>query len=654
MTQTAPKVQLEAVDPKISVALASRFRISALVCLAVIAVLALTNIAGWIFDVAAFKRPIPDQSQLQSAAAICLLFSTLSVLGMDFAHSVEKFQRALTWAARILAVIVIFAGVIDLVDCFSGLDLNVSYALFTPGNGARGLTFPGPMFVDVALNCALCGLALALYNLRIKHQNVSDYVALILAVPNLVIVACFAGGVTGACALFNCIKFSPLVSAAFTLMAYALLFLRPTKSIAALYTYRTKGGVLIRRITLALLILVPSSIFMAITLHAQADRVADAPFDHTIANAILLVFELVVIVLCSLWVARKIDNLEDEKTHVIDLLNSSINSHVGQQRAMKRVCLMCSKEFDDTSLKLCPDDNNELELVATKLKPGFMFAEKYEIIDLLGSGGISTVYLVKHLLLDKQCALKLLHAHFATEAKYIQRFQREAKAMSKLAHPNIAAIHDFGVSLDGTAYLVMDYLKGQSLDELVKANGPMKWQQAVPIFIDICNGLKHAHGESVIHRDLKPANVMLVEHSTKGRIAKIVDFGLAKALDTQSQLTQTGDILGSPAYMSPEQCRGGAVDARADIYSLGALMYDCLVGRPPIMGASVYETLLLHATAPPDPFPEILKVPEWLQQPIFKAMEKDKLKRQQDVAELIDALQSGVTSALTGNETQKT
>jgi serine/threonine-protein kinase len=139
---------------------------------------------------------------------------------------------------------------------------------------------------------------------------------------------------------------------------------------------------------------------------------------------------------------------------------------------------------------------------------------------------------------------------------------------------------------------------------------------------------------------------MLTGHPTKGRTAKLVDFGLAKSVDVSMQLTQAGDMLGSPAYMSPEQCRVIDIDQRVDIYGLGALMYDVLVGRPPIIGATVYETLIMHTTVPPMPFPDDAAVPEWLQRIIFKCLEKDRANRQSDVDELLSEIHAGVTQAL--------
>ena len=370
-------------------------------------------------------------------------------------------------------------------------------------------------------------------------------------------------------------------------------------------------------------------------------------YDKPVETGISFLLTIGVLAFCIGLGAKKIDKVEETNTQLLRE-NESLSSYAGAKVPMKAICLTCASEFDDTTLQVCPNDGSPLHLVEERLKIGAVFADKYKIEKMLGSGGISTVYLAHHLLLDKLVALKMLHTHFASEARYVQRFQREAKAMSHMSHPNVVGVYDFGISIHGQAYLVMDYLEGQSLGELTDEHGPLSWREAVPIFLDIGEGLRHAHAQKIIHRDLKPANVMLIKHPVKGRIAKIVDFGLAKGTDLSSRLTQTGDIMGSPAYMSPEQARGGEVDERSDIYSLGALMYECLVGRPPIMGATIYETLLLHATRAPEPFPDDIEVPPWLKRCVFKSLEKQVQDRQHSVEELLSELQAGIARTLLG------
>ncbi len=368
-------------------------------------------------------------------------------------------------------------------------------------------------------------------------------------------------------------------------------------------------------------------------------------YDKSVETGIVFLLAIGVLGSCIAFGARRIDKVEEKNTE-LQRENESLASYAGAKVPMKAICLTCANEYADTSMTVCPDDGSPLHLIEEKLQIGAIFADKYKIVKLLGSGGISTVYLAHHLLLDKLVALKMLHTHIASEGRYVQRFQREAKVMSHMSHPNVVGVYDFGVSVQGQA-VFSDGLSGRA-----KPRGihrwwrALSWQQSMPIFLDVCQGLKHAHAQKVIHRDLKPANVMLIQHPGKGRVAKLVDFGLAKGADVSSQLTQTGDIMGSPAYMSPEQIRGSEVDERTDIYAMGVLMYECLVGRPPIIGASVYETLLLHASSAPAPFPNDLDLPGWLKECIYKALEKRVEMRQQSADELLSELQAGFARAL--------
>jgi len=433
-----------------------------------------------------------------------------------------------------------------------------------------------------------------------------------------------------------------------TIGAASLLLAGAGTGLMKIFVDTRSGGVVARRLLAAVVVLSPITILLAHLIIIGAGE--NSMYDSTAAAGMLAGLAVFMVLACIIWVTRKMSVIESKQLKAeekVELLSGSLASMSGPA-ALKRVCLHCAREFPDTDVDHCPEDGTRLELVAEGMKPGARFANKYEIVRTLGSGGICTVYLVRHLLIDKQYALKLLRSQFAADAKYLQRFQREANAMSKLSHPNIAAVNVFGVSRDGQAYLVMEYLEGQSLDDFGK-NGPVPWRQAVPIFQDICEGLLHAHSNGVVHRDLKPANVMLVEHPIKGMLAKIVDFGLARAQDVSARLTQTGDLIGSPAYMSPEQCRAEGGDLRSDIYSLGALMYDVLAGQPPILGGTVFETIMLHGTQPPAPFAPDLDIPPWLQHTIFKMLEKDPGQRQQTVEEVLFELQAGISRALLGS-----
>lgn len=225
-------------------------------------------------------------------------------------------------------------------------------------------------------------------------------------------------------------------------------------------------------------------------------------------------------------------------------------------------------------------------------------AGRYKLIEIVGSGGAGTVYKALDIALDKPVALKKLH-NSASQSQAI-RFQREARLVGALRHENLMSALDFGVTDNNEPYLILDYVDGESLGKLLKRTGPLPLNEALEIFIQAAKGLAHAHKNNILHRDIKPSNVMLVyEKDREGQtvcMAKIVDFGLAKDVRDEQNLTITGASFGTPVYMSPEQSRGREVDKRSDIYSFGCLMYEVLTGRPPFRGENPIETANLHDT----------------------------------------------------------
>lgn len=230
---------------------------------------------------------------------------------------------------------------------------------------------------------------------------------------------------------------------------------------------------------------------------------------------------------------------------------------------------------------------------------GTIAADRYEIIARLGQGAMGTVYKAKHTSIGRFFALKTLNAHIAADERSLKRFEAEARAMSVLTHPNLIQISDYGKTADGIPFFVMEYLDGISLTERIAKTGRLPLEQALPIFAQIADALEHAHSKGLIHRDLKPSNIMLIGENFD--FPKVVDLGIAKLLtdglgtdSQQLQLTMTGEIFGSPLYMSPEQCQGDQLDGRSDIYSFGCVMYEVLSGRPPFKGKNVPQTIYLH------------------------------------------------------------
>jgi eukaryotic-like serine/threonine-protein kinase len=325
-------------------------------------------------------------------------------------------------------------------------------------------------------------------------------------------------------------------------------------------------------------------------------------------------------------------------------LSEIVDNLKNQTQTSAKVCLTCKKEFSGT-LSSCPDDGGQLMPVKRDPLVGTIFAERYEIISVLGTGGMSVVYKARHRYMDRLVAVKLLLSHLVLDNSAIQRFQQEAQAASSLGHQNIIAVYDFGVTPDNQAFLVMDYLDGENLADVLERDSRIPASRAIEVFRQVCDGLEHAHRKGIIHRDLKPSNLVLMVQEDGSELVKLVDFGIAKFLPQEGkmrqQLTHTGQVFGSPLYMSPEQCIGAKLDARSDLYSLGCLMYEALTGVHPLKGATSFETMNRHVKSKPLPFSQVapdIDVPDDLEAIVFKCLEKDPAMRFQSAAEIRQSL----------------
>ncbi len=311
----------------------------------------------------------------------------------------------------------------------------------------------------------------------------------------------------------------------------------------------------------------------------------------------------------------------------------------------KKICVACNNEFSQGEIN-CPHDGTALTTIKHDNLIGTNLGGRYEIEEKLGSGAMGEVYKAKHKLMKRQVAIKVLHPQTISGANALKRFQKEAEMASALNHPNILAVHDFGVADDGSPYLVMNYLEGKSLNDLIEHGGHLDVHRSLHIFRQLCQGLGHAHEKGVIHRDLKPSNIMLVTLDQDPDFVQILDFGIAKQLTPETSadsLTRTGEVFGSPHYMSPEQCRAQPVDARSDIYALGCVMYRVLTGTPPLMGGDLVECLYKHVNQMPATFSEVCpeyNLPEDLEAVIFKAVAKKPDERYQTMADLKLGLES--------------
>ncbi len=295
-------------------------------------------------------------------------------------------------------------------------------------------------------------------------------------------------------------------------------------------------------------------------------------------------------------------------------------------------------EKPQSSLGLSPaNDANAYRM----LQPSEQFAGRYRVLRQIGHGGMGRIYQVVDIPNNRIIALKVLHPHLLDDEEAIKRFEREAKASMHLRHPNLLRVFDYGFSEDRLPFIAMEYLDGEVLQQLLKIDGPLEVRRFLTIFLQTCSALYHAHTNSVIHRDVKPGNIMLIKVAGSSDLAKLVDFGIAKILKpeekTAQKLTQTGDVFGSPFYMSPEQCMGIELDARSDIYSLGCVMYEAISGRRVFEGMNALATMQMQVSNRPKSFEEVnpmIAVPPQIESVIFRTLEKRPEDRFQSAKEL--------------------
>ena len=313
-----------------------------------------------------------------------------------------------------------------------------------------------------------------------------------------------------------------------------------------------------------------------------------------------------------------------------------------------KTCPKCGVEYPDATT-LCPSDGSALEKDPDALV-GTTLAGKYRIDARLNEGGMGTVYRGTHVLMDKTVAIKVLRPSLAADEKIVARFSREARAASRINHPNALSVTDFGEDESGHVFLVMEYLSGKTLKQVIRDEGPLPLARVVDIARQIGDALNAAHSQNIIHRDLKSDNIMLLDTMT-GDHAKVLDFGIAKinepdgAVDTN--LTAPNLVIGTPQYMSPEQCsQNSEIDARSDIYSFGVILYEMLVGHVPFSGDSPTMVMMKHLQEPvPSVLEERSDIPASVARVVARAMAKVPDNRYQNVAELIEDLTiaSGMT-----------
>src|SRR3989454_438092 len=320
-----------------------------------------------------------------------------------------------------------------------------------------------------------------------------------------------------------------------------------------------------------------------------------------------------------------------------------------------KYCSLCQEKFDD-SVSFCPKDGEVLEEDPSSLV-GSVLDGQYQIEVLLGKGGMGAVYRARHILLGDRVAIKVLPPEMRSNTEWLRRFQREGQAARRFRHANAVTVYDLRTSGDGTIYLVMEYVEGNTLDVELKNRGRFSPAEAVAVLTPVMSVLNAAHAMGVVHRDLKPENIMIGKPSTGGEpVVKLLDLGIAKLREVagaektgSTNLTVAGQMLGTPYYMSPEQWGelpddgNSEIDGRADIYSLGVVFYELITGKRPFSGVTLAELRRQHVSITPPPLHEVEPgVPESFSRAIARSIAKDRSQRQATAGELESELRSAL------------
>jgi serine/threonine-protein kinase len=302
-----------------------------------------------------------------------------------------------------------------------------------------------------------------------------------------------------------------------------------------------------------------------------------------------------------------------------------------------KICPVCATQYPD-DVKFCPNDGQTLRAAAPASDLiGQVVADRYHVLRKLGEGGMGQVYLAEHVKMGRRSAIKVMNPSMVHDPDAVSRFNREAANASRINHPNVCAIYDFGETGDGLIYLAMEFIEGEPLTDLLKRETSLPVSRAVPIFAQVADALQVAHDLGIVHRDLKPDNIMLARGRNGADVVKVVDFGIAKAIggDDSQKVTKTGLVVGTPEFMSPEQLAGDAVDGRTDIYALGLVLFRMLTGKLPFEASTVQETMIKRLTDEPATLAAArpdLRFPTGLQETLDAALTRRPSDRYQSAA----------------------
>jgi serine/threonine protein kinase len=312
-----------------------------------------------------------------------------------------------------------------------------------------------------------------------------------------------------------------------------------------------------------------------------------------------------------------------------------------------KFCPVCGTEYAD-DVKFCPGDGQTLKSANPSGDLiGQVIADRYHVTKKLGEGGMGAVYLAEHVKMGRKSAIKVMSASMSHDPDAVSRFNREANNASRIQHPNICAIYDFGETPDGLIYLAMEFIEGDSLNGILKKSGPMSLQRATHILSQTASALKLAHDAGIVHRDLKPDNIMIAQQSGKD-LVKVVDFGIAKAVggdESGQKVTKTGLVVGTPEYMSPEQLSGDKLDGRSDLYSLALVYYRMITGTLPFQAETSQETMIKRLTDDPMPLRQALPTgnfPPSLQAVMDRALARYASERYPDAVQFSDDVQKAI------------
>jgi serine/threonine protein kinase len=314
-----------------------------------------------------------------------------------------------------------------------------------------------------------------------------------------------------------------------------------------------------------------------------------------------------------------------------------------------KYCPLCAREFDN-AVEVCDVDGAALKIAGVKqdLYIGKLIKGRYNVISKIGEGGMGSVYLAEQVSIGRKVALKVLQGTYASDDEFIGRFRREARLAASLNHRNIVTVYDFDQGNDGSLFIAMEYLQGTKLSDVIRRDGPLEINRAVRLAIQIAEGLGIAHQSGVIHRDIKPDNIMVVGNRGVEEI-KLMDFGIARIMDTgstTSNLTRAGMIMGTPAYMAPEQAEGATVSEQTDIYALGIVLYEMLSGSVPFKASTPSAVLIKQLQEIPTPLRKLRReVPGPLDSVVMRSLEKKPQKRPRDMREIAAQLQKLDVSA---------